>query len=138
MAAGEHILNHVVGVGGGAAGIELAQGAVDQRGEVGPIVSNPRQTLNAAVRRSMDTTTELSEELKHKTRNLHPQAIKLSNYSLAYTLLYIESSQVFYLSWLRLDSSSARLSTGFRLGTSCVGGGGSTSTTWNTSQWADW
>lgn len=51
------ILDHVIGVGGGAAGDEPAQGAVDQRREVRPEVSNPAQTLYAAMRRAMDTGT---------------------------------------------------------------------------------
>lgn len=50
----------MVGVGGGAAGDEPAQGAVDQRRVVSPEVSNPGQTLYAAMRRPMDTGTHKS------------------------------------------------------------------------------
>lgn len=62
----------MVGVGGGAAGDEPAQGAVDQRWEVGPEVSNPGQTLDAAMRRSMDTETH-RVNLTGLRRKLHKQ-----------------------------------------------------------------
>lgn len=49
------LLDHVVGVGCGAAGDEPAERAVDQRREVTPEVPKPRQTLNTAGRGTRDT-----------------------------------------------------------------------------------
>lgn len=48
----------MVGIGCGAAGEERAQRAVDQRREVSPEVTNPRETLDAAVRRLVGAETQ--------------------------------------------------------------------------------
>ena len=48
------LLDHVVGVGGGAAGDEPAERAVDQRREVRREVLKRRQTLDTALRGTRD------------------------------------------------------------------------------------
>lgn len=52
------VLDHVVGVGGGAAGDEPAERAVDQRREVSPEVWEQAETLETSLRRETDAETQ--------------------------------------------------------------------------------
>lgn len=56
------VLDHVVGVGGGAAGDEPAERAVDQRRVVCPEVRDRVQTLEAALKRPRQPERERERE----------------------------------------------------------------------------
>lgn len=63
---GQDLLDHVVGVGGGAAGDEPAERTADQRREVGAEVLKRGQTLNAALR-GRRVTCCLTEDRERET-----------------------------------------------------------------------
>lgn len=62
LLAGRMVIDHVVGVGGGAAGDEPAERAVDQRRVVCPEVRDRVQTLEAALKRPRQPERERERE----------------------------------------------------------------------------